>query len=238
LTSSIAIKCNFLNPVDNLGVNTNYLNEATNRAPAGFQRSPDAVLYKENLMQTNCWRLLILMALFELFTLSGPPAHAAALQSGIHGMAWGSHATNYPYLEKVREEGAVAYYIDRNIVYHSVGQPVSGVVYGFYRDQLFAAYIKLTSPNQAYYLEKHFNVEYGPARVKAVGSGAQTIYRWGSDDLKIKLKINEPGNDIKLGIYYAPLSTELNQTQAEDGPSDGLGQPPSGDKAAKSAPLL
>ena len=189
-------------------------------------------------MRTTCWRLMSLLTLICLSSLSGPPARAAALQTGIHGMVWGGHAADYPRLEKVREEGAVAYYIDRNTVYHAVGQPVSVVVYGFYRDKLFAAYIKLSSPNQTYYLEKHFNTEYGPAKVTAVGSGAETVYRWANGDLKIKLKVKEAENDLKLGIYYAPLSTELNQTQAEEGPSGTLGPPSSEDKTTKSAPLF
>jgi hypothetical protein len=189
-------------------------------------------------MQTTCWRLTRLLTLLWLFTLSGPPAHASALQSGIHGMAWGGHVTNYPQLVKVREEGAASYYVNRNIVYQAADQPVSGVVYGFYRDRLFAAYIKLNSANQAYYLEKHFSRDYGPAKVKTDGSGSQTTYRWENGDLRIKLKVDEPSNEIKLGIYYAPLSTELNQTQAEEGPSDGFGPPSSSDKAVKSAPLL
>jgi hypothetical protein len=41
-----------------------------------------------------------------------------------------------------------------------------------------------------------------------------------------------------LGIYYQPLSTELNQTQAEDGPSDEIAPSLSKDKTTKSAPLF
>jgi len=117
-------------------------------------------------MQTSCWRLTGLVALLWVLMLSGPPAQGAVLQSGIHGMAWGEHAITYPRLEKVREAGDVSYYVDRKMAYHVVGQPLSPVVYGFYRDQLFAAYIKLSSPNQAYYLEKHFSTEYGPSPPK------------------------------------------------------------------------
>lgn len=189
-------------------------------------------------MQTTCLRLTGLLALIWMVAIPGPGAHASALQAGIHGMTWGAHANSYPHLVKVREAGAAAYYTDRNTLYHAVGQPVSGVIYGFYRDQLFGAYIKLSSPNQAYYLEKHFSTEYGPAKVTTAGSSTQTVYRWEDDDLKIKLKINEGAGEIKLGIYYQPLSTELNQTQAEEGPADVFGAPASGDKTAQPAPLL
>lgn len=189
-------------------------------------------------MLTICRRTTGTLALIWILTFSLHSANAAVLQSGIHGMTWGGHAGSYPHLEKVREAGDVSYYADREMVYHAVGQPVSAVIYGFYRDQLFAAYIKLSSPNQAYYLEKHFSTEYGPAKVTAVDSSTQTIYRWEDEKVKIKLKINDTGEEIKLGIYYQPLSTELNQTQAEDGPSDEIAPSSSKDKTTKSAPLF
>lgn len=189
-------------------------------------------------MQTTCWRLTGFLALLWMVVLFSAPVHAAGLQDGIHGMVWGGHAGDYPRLEKAREAGGASYYVDRQMSYHAVGQPVSAVIYGFFRGQLFAAYIKLSSPNQAYYLEKHFNTDYGPAKVTTVGSGAQTIYRWEDGDLKIKLKNNEAGGEIKLGIYYQPLSTELNQTLVEEGPTDVEAQEPSGDKAPEAAPLL
>lgn len=189
-------------------------------------------------MQMSCRRTMALLAFFWMLTFPIPPAHAAVLQSGIHGMAWGGHPGSYPRLEKVREAGDVSYYIDRKMVYHAVSQPVSAVIYGFYRDQLFAAYIKLSSSSQVYYLEKHFSAEYGPAKVTTVDSSAQTTYRWEDEKVKIKLKVNDAGEKIKLGIYYKPLSNELNQTQAEDGPSDEISPSPSNDKSAESAPLF
>jgi hypothetical protein len=194
------------------------------------------LFHKENSMQTRCWRLTGILTLLWMLTLAGPPAHAARLQSGIHGMAWGDHASDYPHLEKIREQGGASYYINRQMAYRTAGQAVTGVVYGFYRDRLFAAYIKLNTPNQAFYLEKHFSGEYGPAKVKA--AGAETVYRWAHGDLKIKLKVNDASEDIKLGIYYQPLSSKLNQTLAEEGPSDAFTDPSSGDNPPQSAPLF
>ena len=189
-------------------------------------------------MQTDCRRLTGLLVLLGMFALALPLAHAAVFETGIHGMAWGGHAGDYPKLEKVREAGDVSYYTDRKMSYHAVGQPVSGVIYGFYRDQLFAAYIKLSSANQAYYLEKHFSTDYGAAKVTTTNAGAQTIYRWADEKVKIKLKVNEDGDEIKMGIYYQPLSNQLNQALAEDGPADAFTPATSGDQAVDSAPLF
>ena len=189
-------------------------------------------------MQTICRRLTGFLVFLWVFIFFLPSLQAAVFQSGIHGMAWGGHADSYPRLEKVRAEGDVSYYVDRKMAYHAVGRPVSAVIYGFYRDQLFAAYIKLSSPNQAYYLEKHFSTEYGPARITAADTSAQTIYRWEDEKVKIKLKVNEDGDEIKLGIYYQPLSNRLNQVQAEEGPADAFSPTASGDQPAESAPLF
>lgn len=187
-------------------------------------------------MHKRCWRMTGLLLWVGLFTLTVTPTHAANLQSGIHGMVWGGFAADYPHLVKVREEGGASYYVNRQMVYHTADQPVTGVVYGFYRDRLFAAYIKMSTPNQAYYLEKHFSGEYGPAKVKP--AGAETIYRWEHGDLKIKLKVNDTREDIKLGIYFQPLAKELNQTLVEEGPADISSPTPSKDKTVKSAPLF
>lgn len=187
-------------------------------------------------MQTTCWRLTGFLALLWMVALFSAPVHAAGLQDGIHGMVWGGQAGDYPRLEKAREAGGASYYVDRQMRYHAVGQPVSAVIYGFFRDQLFAAYIKLSSPNQAYYLQKHFDTDYGPAKVTTAGD--QTVYRWEDQDLKIKLKVNDASDAIKLGIYFEPLSTELNRALVEDGPTDVEAPAPSKDKPAESAPLL
>jgi len=187
-------------------------------------------------MQMRCWRLTGLWIVLWLLMVSGPPAHASRLQSGIHGMAWGGQVSDYPHLEKIREQDGATYYVNRQMAYRAAGQAVIGVVYGFYHDRLFAAYIKLDTPNQAYYLEKHFSGEYGPAKVKAAGH--ETIYRWAHGDLKIKLKVNDASEDIKLGIYYQPLAGKLNQKLAEEGPTNTFTRPPSENNPAQSAPLF
>lgn len=189
-------------------------------------------------MPPTCRRLSLLPMLLCLVLLSVSTVSAFSLESGIHGMTWGGRADDYPRLQKVREDGHASYYVDRQMTYRAGGRPVAGVVYGFYRDRFFAAYIKLRSPNQSYYLEKHFRGEYGPAKVTTAGSGDRTIYRWQDGDLKIKLKVYEADEDLKLGIYYAPLATELNRAVAEDGPGDVFGPEPSGDQGVESAPLF
>ena len=86
-------------------------------------------------------------------------------------------------------------------------------------------------------MEKRLSTEIGPARIKANSAGDQTIYRWQDDVVKIKLKIMESRNEIKLGIDYKPLAAQLNQAHREEAPSDLYPQAPAKGQSSKSAPL-
>ena len=189
-------------------------------------------------MQAMRWRPYSILTTLGMLLLWGASAWGSELQAGIHGMAWASSAGDHEHLIRVREDGLVSYYIHRNMRYRAANQPVPGVIYGFFRDQLFAVYIKLRSPNQGYYLEKRFSAEYGAAKVKMNKTGNRTIYRWKKDDIKIKLKIEENDGDLKLGIYYIPFAAQLNQAFREDAPSDLYRHAPAKDQSTMSAPLL
>lgn len=189
-------------------------------------------------MQTTRGQIGRLVIAAGLLTLLATTGQAADLKSGVHGMAWASDIAQHPHLSLVRTAGPVSYYINRNMAYQAASQPVPGVIYGFYQDRLFAVYIKLRSPDQAYYLEKRFRAQYGPARVTTTVAGDETVYRWKDQDLKIKLKIRESDRDIKLGIYYRPLSNALNQAQAEELPPDTFRPEPPGAKPDGLPPLL
>ncbi len=177
--------------------------------------------------------ILVLLLVFRLSAL-----HAADIKTGVHGMDWASPITDHDHLTRVRVAGPASYYVDRNMTYQTANQPVPGVVYGYFQDRFFAVYIKLRSQDQAYYLQKHFRTAYGPAKVSKGHAGDQTIYRWKNDDLKIKLKVNENTAEIKLGIYYRPLSSQLNQMRVEELPPDTFHSAPADDAATELEPLL
>ena len=140
----------------------------------------------------------------------------------------------YKHLTKVREADMVAYFANADTLYQVANQPVPGVVYGFYQDKFFAVYIKLQSPDQFYITARRFTTRYGNPKVTFIAESQQTIYRWKDADVKIKLKRSESNGDLKLAIYYTPLSDKLNQAF----PPDSV-QPMSGSKkAVQKAPLL
>ena len=174
-----------------------------------------------------------------LFIWPGGPAAASDIQQGIHGMKWGSSISEYDELTKVHEVNQAAYYANANMVYQSANQPIPGVFYGFYRDQLFAVFIKLRSPDQFSQLERQFTTKHGKPETTYYPETRQTVHRWEDADVKIKLKMKESTREFKLAIYYAPLAASLNQEQLESIPSDAYDKaPPKKDTTVKSAPLL
>lgn len=184
----------------------------------------------------NYYRIIASLAL--IFCLAKPAA-ASDIQQGIHGMKWGSSISKYDQLTKVHETNQAAYYANSNMVYQTANQPVPGVFYGFYRDQLFAVFIKLRSPDQFSQLERQFTTKHGKPKTTYYPDTRQTVHRWKDADVKIKLKMKESTQEFKMAIYYAPLGAKLNQEQLENIPSDVYDKTPSKkEPTMKSAPLL
>jgi hypothetical protein len=169
----------------------------------------------------------------------GIPAAASDIQKGIHGMQWGSSSSGYDELAKVHEADQAAYYANANMIYQSADQPVPGVFYGFYRDQFFAVFIKLRSPDQFVQLERQFTTKHGRPKTTYYPETRQTVYRWKDADVKIKLKIKETTREYKLAIYYAPLAVQLNREQQEDMPPAAYDKVPSQNTTgSRTAPLV
>ena len=154
-------------------------------------------------------------------------------------MKWGSSISKYDELTKVHELGYAAYYANSNMLYQTANQPVPGVFYGFYKDQFFAVFIKLRSPNQFSHLERQFSVKHGPPKATHISDSQQTVYRWKDNRLKIKLKMKESPGEYKLAIYYSPLAAKLNQEKLEQIPAEAYVRPHSDkDKGVKTSHLL
>lgn len=177
---------------------------------------------------------LLFFALTAVFAeLSGD------IGKGMHGMRWGSAVSDHKFLTKVRQDGPVGYYVNSEAMFQAANQPVHGVVYGFYHDQFFAVYIKLRSPEQFSQTLRHFSARYGDPGLSRDAAGEQSVYRWKNSDVKIKLKMNESSGEIKLGIYYIPLSSESNEERLERIPdSDFTAPAPEGSRNKETSPLL
>lgn len=184
----------------------------------------------------NHYRIFFSFWLIVVFCTS---AAAFDIQQGIHGMKWGSSISDYDELTKVHELDQAAYYANSNMVYQTANQPVPGVFYGFYKEQFFAVFIKLRSPDQFSHLERQFRVKHGTPKTTYIAATRQTVHRWKDNDVKIKLKLKESPVEYKMAIYYSPLAAKLNQEQLERGAPEAFDRTDSSkDKDVKSAPLL
>ncbi len=159
------------------------------------------------------WGMCLAMVVFGTAT-----AWAGELSRGVHGMRWADHVAGFKNLEKVHAKGPAVYYTDKTVSYQVSGTQVAGVIYGFYQDRLFAAFIKLATPLQFSNLTRHFKTRHGDPKTVYSTQNEQTTYRWRDGDITIKLKRRETDGDMKLAIYYTPLSAKLNREQAEQLP--------------------
>ena len=184
----------------------------------------------------NHFRIFFGLCLVILFCSS---VAAYDIQQGIHGMQWGSSISEYDDLIQVHENNQAAYYVNTQRLFHTAGQPISRVSYGFYRGRFYAAFIKLRSQNQFSRLSQKFKEKYGNPKISYHDAGKQMVYRWKVADVKIKLKMRESAGAYKLAFYYAPLSAKLTRDQLEQIPAKAYGPAPSNeDKNIQSAPLL
>jgi hypothetical protein len=184
----------------------------------------------------NHYRIFLGFWLSIIFFTS---AEAFYIQHGIHGMKWGSAISEYDELTKVHETGQAAYYVNSRKRYQTANQPVPRVSYGFYREQFYAAFIRLRSPDQFFHLLRQFSNKHGEPKTTFYSEIGQTVYRWNVVDVKIKLKIKESVGEYKLAFYYSPLAAQLNRELLEQIPPEAYGPAPAEeDSTVKSAPLL
>jgi len=184
----------------------------------------------------NLYRILFGIWLILIISTS---AAALDLQQGMHGMPWASSVSQYSHLTRVSQSNQVDYYVNSKMIYQVVNQSVTDVFYGFYKDKFFAVYIKLRSRDQFDHLKLLFSKHYGKPTVEQNAAGQQVVYSWKDGDVKIKVKMKEDVGDIKLAVYYTPISAMLNEEYLEQTRLDTFDQTASQeDKAVKAAPLL
>ena len=182
------------------------------------------------------FRILLSLGFIVLF---GASAEAFYINQGIHGMKWGDSIADYHDLTKVHEKKPAAFYVKTNIRYHTADQQVARVSYGFYRNHLYAAFIKLRSAGQFSQLARKFSAKHGKAKITYEDAGRQLVYRWKVADVKIKLKMKDSIREYKLAFYYSPLADSLNREQLEQLPAEAYGPDPSKEAdAVKSVPLI
>lgn len=142
-------------------------------------------------------------------------AFGVDLKNGFLGKRWGADVSELPGLFKVRENGNIAFYVEPGQAHVINNTPVSQVVYGFYEDRLFAVYVRIDSDEQFNDVKNYMALKYGdPSTTFSMKSGQKT-YRWKYQKIKMKLKYSEKKDEMKLALYYTPLSNMVNEERQE-----------------------
>ena len=156
-------------------------------------------------------KLVIATILLFTFACFTTPAAAQDLQTTFSGIRWGGPAEEARGLELVRQEGDVSYYAKADDFYSLGGVTCEKVVYGFFQNRFFGAFMKVKDEKEFKAVRAHLNERYGEARSQMWMD--RTIYIWDYLDVKIKLKQYEDSPKAKLAFYYTPLSSEINEAR-------------------------
>ena len=149
-----------------------------------------------------------------VFLVSGL-VQAADLKDGFLGIPWGTDIADLPDFVKVAEKHDVVYYGNPKKSYTLFSVDVPYVTYAFHSAKFYAAYVDVASIDIFSKLKEHITRKYGPPRTTLRFTEGQRIYNWKYKDTKIKLKLYENEGKMKLGFYYQPLATKVNQALRE-----------------------
>ena len=159
---------------------------------------------------------LILLAAF--FLINGGNVAAADLKDGFFDIAWKANLAQLDGFKKISENSNVIYFVNDQRAYKIADLKISDVVYGSFDKQFFAVYINIETIEVFAKLRRYINHKYGLPKIKINNmqeADQQTVYQWNYKKTKIKLKIYENRDNMKMAFYYTPLSAQVNESQME-----------------------
>ena len=159
---------------------------------------------------------LILLAAF--FLMNGGNVAAADLKDGFFDIAWKANLAQLDGFKKISENSNVIYFVNDQRAYKIADLKISDVVYGSFDKQFFAVYINIETIEVFAKLRRYINHKYGLPKIKINNmqeADQQTVYQWNYKKTKIKLKIYENRDNMKMAFYYTPLSAQVNESQME-----------------------
>jgi len=159
-------------------------------------------------------RATYLIFLAAIFLLSSSVS-AADLKDGFFGIQWRADLTEQTGFKKVGENLNVSYFANPERVYAIDDVKIPDVVYGAYANQFFAVYINIETIEVFSQLRRRFDSKFGVPRISMGTPQQLTTYQWKSKKTKIKLKTYENRNNMKMALYYTPLSAQVNEAQQE-----------------------
>ena len=135
------------------------------------------------------------------------------IRDGISGIQWGAKPDTVEGPTRVHQKGDIVYLKRPGERFILKDVDLGSVLYGFFENKFFAAFMRIRSQDDAEKLKKILSADYGPMRRQL--RVAETVYIWDFHDIKIKLKERENDAVLKLSFYYKPLSTKLNESKTD-----------------------
>jgi len=159
-----------------------------------------------------------LIFITAVFLMNTGNSAAADLKDGFFDIAWTTNLSQLEGFRKISENLNVAYFVSDQRTYKIADIKISDVVYGSYENQFFAVYINIEAIDVFAQLRRYINRKYGLPKIKITKmqeADQQTDYQWSYEKTKIKLKIYENRDNMKLAFYYTPLSAQVNEAQMD-----------------------
>ena len=156
----------------------------------------------------------IVYGLVFIFISSGV-LHGADLQTGFLGTNWGTDISELTGFSKISQKGDVSYYKTPQKSYSLYGVETANVIWGFFKNKFFAAYIAVESIEVFDRAKNQLTQKFGSPQTILKTQNRQTIFSWKQTNTRIKLKLFEKEGKMKLAFYHTPLSTKVNQAQRE-----------------------
>jgi hypothetical protein len=156
----------------------------------------------------------IIYGLVFMFISTGV-LHGADLREGFLGTNWGIHISELTGFSKVSQKGDVSYYGNPQKSYTIFGVDTANVIFGFFKDKFFAAYVAVESIGFFDRAKNHLTQKFGSPQTILKTQNRQTILSWKKMDTRIKLKLYEKEGKMKLAFYYTPLTRKVNQAQRD-----------------------
>lgn len=158
---------------------------------------------------------IIILVISSLIMLFGTSVGATEVENGFFKYTWGDSALKHSGLSKLAVKGDVSYYSNAGETYTVGNVAIDKVIYGFYEDQLFGVYLNIDTIEIYDKLLNHMKSQYGLPAYKTT-SNDLIVYKWKRQDVTIKLKMNQTTKKMKLGFYFQPISSKLNDNQWEE----------------------
>ena len=159
-------------------------------------------------------KLIFLIMIVTIFAVSTHTI-AAELKDGFFGIEWRANLAEISGFKKVGENLNVVYFANPERVFTIEDVKIQDVLYGSYTNQFFAVYINIQTIEVFSHLKRGFNSKFGVPKISMGSPEQQTTYQWKSKKSKIKLKTYADRNNMKLALYYTPLSRQVNEAQQE-----------------------